>query len=359
MTRFPLARYVVPAALILGLWLGVKYLLPLLLPFLLGLLLALTAEPVVRLLQNRCRLPRGGAAGVGISLTLLLLAAVMTLLGGVAVRELGILANALPDLERTAEEGAQTMENWLLGLANRAPDGMRSGLTKGIVRLFAGGTEFLEGLVGNLPAMAKSVLGWLPDGVVSFFTGILSAYLISARLPKLRRWLTQWLPAAWQEKYLPALKGLRRAVGCWLRAQLKLGGWVFLITCTGFFLLRVSYAPLWALVVAAVDAVPLLGTGTVLIPWSLVCFLQGNPVKGAGLLGIYAVAALTRSMLEPRLVGKQLGLDPLVTLVAFYVGYQLWGLLGMILAPMLAAVVTGLVEGTPGQEPQQPPADSR
>ena len=88
------------------------------------------------------------------------------------------------------------------------------------------------------------------------------------------------------------------------------------------------------------DALPVLGTGTVLVPWSLVCLLQGDTVRGIGLLGVYAAASLTRSVLEPRFIGRQLGLDPLVTLLAMYAGYRLWGLAGMILAPLLAVTVT-------------------
>ena len=92
------------------------------------------------------------------------------------------------------------------------------------------------------------------------------------------------------------------------------------------------------------DAVPLLGTGTVLIPWSLVCLLQRNHVRSVGLLLLYGVTALTRSALEPKLVGKQLGLDPLLTLAALYTGYRLWGIGGMILSPLIAVTAVQLTE---------------
>ena len=98
----------------------------------------------------------------------------------------------------------------------------------------------------------------------------------------------------------------------------------------------VAYVVL-ALLVALVDAVPVLGTGTVLVPWGAVLMLQGQTLKGLGLLGIWVAAVLTRTVLEPRLVGKHLGLDPLLTLLFLYVGYRFWGILGMIFAPMLAA----------------------
>ena len=114
----------------------------------------------------------------------------------------------------------------------------------------------------------------------------------------------------------------------------------------GFLLIGIPRALLWAALVALVDAVPVLGTGTVLVPWALVRFLQGDVLQGAGLLATFSVAWLVRSVLEPRIVGRSLGLDPLISLVAFYVGFKLWGIPGMILAPMAAALIKSLLDNS-------------
>ena len=136
---------------------------------------------------------------------------------------------------------------------------------------------------------------------------------------------------------------MKHAVGGWLLAQLKLAGVTLILLCLGLVLLRVRYALLWALGITVLDAFPILGTGTVLLPWALICFLQGNTPRAIGLLGLYAVISLTRSVLEPKLVGRHLGLDPLAALVALYAGYKLWGIGGMILAPLLAGTALQLV----------------
>jgi predicted PurR-regulated permease PerM len=102
-------------------------------------------------------------------------------------------------------------------------------------------------------------------------------------------------------------------------------------------------------VVALVDGFPILGTGTILLPWALVSFLQNNIPRALGLLSVYAVISLTRSILEPKLLGRQLGLDPLVTLASLYAGFRLWGFGGMILAPMLAVTAAQLIR-RPTQE---------
>ena len=161
-----------------------------------------------------------------------------------------------------------------------------------------------------------------------------------ARMPRLKRWLRRGP----MEKILPVAQRIKTALGGWLKAQLKLAGLCFCVVCGGFLLLRIPYAPIWAALTALVDAIPVLGTGAVLIPWSLVCLLQGQRIRALGLAAIYVIALISRSALEPRLVGKQLGLDPLLTLGALYAGYRLWGILGMLAAPIIAVAGAQLVE---------------
>jgi predicted PurR-regulated permease PerM len=151
--------------------------------------------------------------------------------------------------------------------------------------------------------------------------------------------LAALMPDSWRQWAAGAFRHIKSAVGGWLIAQGKLAVLTFLVCWGGLWLLGISYAPLWAGVVALVDAVPLLGSGLVLVPWSLVAFLQGNNTKGLGLLSTFGAAFLLRTVLEPRLVGKQIGLDPLVTLIALYLGFRLGGFWGLILSPVLAITV--------------------
>ncbi|MFR0734584.1 MAG: AI-2E family transporter [Oscillospiraceae bacterium] len=116
-------------------------------------------------------------------------------------------------------------------------------------------------------------------------------------------------------------------------------GLTFLLLTIGFLILQVEFPLLLGALIALVDALPMLGTGTILVPWGLLVLLQGQTALGLGLIALYGVTALTRSILEPRMVGHQLGLNPLLTLVALYMGYRLWGILGMILAPVLTITV--------------------
>ena len=132
------------------------------------------------------------------------------------------------------------------------------------------------------------------------------------------------------------------SLGGWLKPQFHLSAFTYGIVSVGFLVLGIPYAPAWAVLVALVDAKPILGTGTVLLPWALVCLLQGESLRAIGLLCTYAAAFMTRTVLEPRIMGRQLGMDPLITLLAVYVGYRLWGFPGMLFTPILASAAKSL-----------------
>lgn len=332
------------AAVAAAAWLSIRFLLPIAFPFLMAALLATAAEPLVRFFTGKFPLPRWAASGIGITIALALVILGVLTLSAFLLRELGLLAGIIPDLEGSAVQGIHLLQDWLMDLAGKTPGGIRSILTHSLQGFFSDSTALLDQMTTRLLTLASGIIAQLPDSVLGLGTWIIATFMISAKLPNIRAWLHSHLPDSWHQIYLPALAKLRHALSGWLTAQLKLVGVTFCVVTVGFFLLQIPYAPLWALAVCLVDAMPILGSGTVLLPWSLISFLQGSHARAIGLLGIYAAAALTRSVLEPKLIGKQLGLDPLVTLAALYAGYRIWGIGGMLLAPLLTVAVSQLLQ---------------
>lgn len=332
-------------AFFLAAWLLIRVILPLGLPFLLGTALALAAEPAVRFLRANTRLPRTAASGLCVSGVFALLATVTLLLCALLIRQLGALAGILPDLEQTAQSGATALEGWLLNLSTHAPQSIRPLLRQNISGLFSDGSALVDKGIQYLLGLTGAILGRIPGSALGLFTAVISGYMISAKLPGIRRWLLNRFPRERLKPLLAALKRVRGTVGKWLLAQLQLSCVTFGILALGFLLLRIPYALFWALVTALVDALPVLGTGSILLPWSLISLIQGNTAQAVGLLGIYIAAAVTRSVLESKLVGKHLGLDPLATLAALYVGFRLWGIGGMILSPLLAVTILQFFPG--------------
>ena len=333
----------------LGIWFSVQILLPLSFPFLLGGALALAAEPMTVFLCNRLKLRRGPAAGIGVTAAFCLILLLIVLLGALIFRELGNLMEVLPNLEQAAAEGLSSLSDWAVTLAARLPLSIRDLISGGVTDLFSGSSRLLEEGFRYALTLTGGILSRVPNGALIFGTAIISSYMISARLPKIRHWFREKVDRERTRNFLNSLKRVRTVLFGWLKAQLKLMGITWVILTLGFVLLRIPYAPLWAAAVSLVDAFPILGTGTVLLPWALVYVLQGDSPRAAGLLGIYALISLVRSVMEPKLLGDHMGLDPLLTLGALYAGYRLWGFGGMILAPVLSVAAVQILRG-PGRE---------
>ncbi len=329
-----------PIIAVTGLVLGLcaKFFLPIAMPFLLAVLVALASEPLVSNLENRFRLPRVAATALGVTGVLLGLVFGILLLGRLLMRQLQGLAGIVPDLAGAAASGMDALRRLGLRVAQRAPSDLSPILTQGITNLFSDGSALLDKMVAWVLRLASGFVSRLPDSALGVGTWLVASFMISSKLPKMRMWVRAHLPESWEKTYLPTVKRLKKSVFGWLWAQVKMVSITFCVLLGGFWLLRVKHAFVWAFLISLVDILPILGTGTVLIPWSVVAFLQGNGVLGVGILAIYGAATLLRAILEPKLVGKQLGLDSLVTLIAMYAGYRLWGIGGLILAPILAVV---------------------
>lgn len=328
----PWVRGLIFAAI--GLFGGAAFIygLPLVLPFLLGWLAAILAEPLTKILNRK--LPRAIASGLSLTAFYLSLCLILWFLGKAALVELNRLTEQLPLLAQQVQTLVLRGQQWLYDLAAKAPKHLQGQMLQGLEDLFSNGTELAKESAGKLLGAVSRMVLRLPDTLIFLVTAISSGFLISARLPRLRPWIRKKLPKSWQKKVLSLLTNLKANLRGWIQAQIRLMGVTFLILSVGFFVLRLEHPVFTAGILSLVDALPMLGTGTVLIPWAVISLLQGKGAFALGLGALYAISSLSRSFLEPKILGKQLGLSPLVTLAAVYAGFRLGGVLGMILAPL-------------------------
>lgn len=328
-----------------GAWAFAALLLPVLWPFLIGLAVSLLAEKPVRLLQTRARFPRWLASGVCVLTLFVLLFGGAFFLCRLLCTEAADLARQLPQLAEGLAPPVLRLKDRLLSLAEKLPDGLGKGLRAGVESFFQNGAGFGSKLYESLFSWASGVIGRLPDAVLFTVTAVLSSFMLSGELPAIRTWLQKLARPEWLEKLQRLGSHVRTTLGGWLRAQLKLMGITFLILNVGLLVLRVRYPLLAALVITVVDALPVFGTGTVLLPWAAVLCVAGNVPRGIALAALYAVIAVVRSVLEPKIVAAQVGLPPLVALAAMYVGFCIVGVAGMILLPLAVLVVKQLHDG--------------
>lgn len=209
--------------------------------------------------------------------------------------------------------------------------------------------EGLNWITGKVSTWAPSVVigvGNLASGIASFVVSLLffivGAYFMTADYPGLRKKLISWVP----DIIRPHMRHVKEATGSamfgYLRAQLILSGVVTLIIFIALLLYGQSYSLLIAIACGIIDVMPFFGSGAVLVPWGVIMLLLGNFQKGLFLLTLALALFIFRKLAEPKVVGNQTGLSPLLSLISIYVGMKLGGVIGMILCPILCMVVIGL-----------------
>lgn len=179
---------------------------------------------------------------------------------------------------------------------------------------------------------AGSVARNIPNAFVMFIVTMMSAYFFIADRERIVGIIRKVTPKSVMQQFDRIYAQIKKLIGGYFAAQFKIMGIVALILFVGFLLLRVRYAILFAALIAFLDFLPFFGTGTALIPWAIVLFLAGDYATAIGLIVIYLVSQLVRQIIQPKIVGDSMGLDPLATLFFMYIGFKVKGIAGMILA---------------------------
>ncbi|MBR7095135.1 MAG: sporulation integral membrane protein YtvI [Clostridia bacterium] len=304
-------------------FLAVRYLLPVAFPFLLGWGAALLLRPAVFRLCKRTRLPRRLVSAVTVILLLLVgLLLIYALVSRLALEVRGFFAS-LTDLPSLLSE--------LRAMLEGSP----------VLSYFSEYVEALllrtvEALASRVPAFVGEAVLTLPGVVLSLLVFAVATVYFSMDLDRVHAAVREVLPAGLARRLGDLREGAFRVGGAYLRSYLVLSGAIFLVMLLGLTLLRVRYAFFLALLLTGVDILPVVGVGTVLVPWGILSLALGNTPQGIGLFALFAVSEVVRQVLEPRLLGSTLGVHPLTSLLSLYLGARLFGLFGVILAPFLA-----------------------
>ncbi|MBQ8311384.1 MAG: sporulation integral membrane protein YtvI [Clostridia bacterium] len=316
-----------------------RFALPLLLPFLLAWGISLGVRPLSQRISRFLHLPQKLCAVV-------LLAAVI-LLGawGIWVGSVRLLSELAGVVERLLADGTVprvigAVSNWLEQLGEvfglTGEDGSQVGRFSSMM------SEMLGGLLSSVSARLPDVLGGLLSSVPTVFfiviVTVISGFYFCVDGERIRGALVSLLPPSWKKRISPMRARMREISWRYVKAYLLLLALTFLLLFVGFLILGIDYAFLLALLIAVADLLPVIGVGTVMVPWSVILLLQRQFYLGFGLLILYLAIELVRQIAEPRLVGKSLGIHPLLTLFASYVGFYLFGILGMLLAPIVAMI---------------------
>jgi sporulation integral membrane protein YtvI len=213
--------------------------------------------------------------------------------------------------------------------------------------------EGLESIGSSCSAALGRLLRATPRFLIGTVVAVMATFHLSADYGRLRERFLSVLSPSTREKITRMRTVTGKAMRRYLRAYLLLFALTFGEVLVGLWILKQPYAWLIALGVAVVDLLPVFGAGAVLIPWALFSFLFGAHQLGLGLLILYGVVTIVRQIAEPHVVGGSLGLHPFVTLLFLYVGWELFGVLGMLLAPAAALLVKELFPWKKEEERQE------
>ena len=329
----------------LAAWLAVRFgrpLLSLFAPFLLALIAAAALNPLVKKLQRLLGWNRQ-------VLTLLLLFLIFGLLGGglallvyAAAGQLVSLVQNWGGLLDSLQTVMDQLEALFARLLTLVPLQVNEIVENAGDSLFQWLSEAAPAALGNLGLEAGERAMGLPAFLVALVIFIMATFLLTADYPYLRSRYVQHL----DEGLLRFLGQLRTtalgAFGGYVKAEFLLSVGVFFILLAGFFLIRQPYGLLLSLGLAVMDFIPIIGAGTVMVPWAFVALFTGDFTAAVELMAIWGVIALFRRVMEPKFVGDQTGLSPILSLVSIYVGMKLAGVLGMVFGPVVLLVVLNL-----------------
>ena len=207
-----------------------------------------------------------------------------------------------------------------------------SGAVKGMI------TSLLSKLVTGLTGSVSSI----PRVLIFVLVTVISSIYFSLDLENINRFVKERMPSGIVSRLVKFKNEFLSALIKYLRSYLMLMLITFIIMLFGFLVVGVKYAVLFAFIVALLDALPLIGVGTILVPWSLYQMIFSDFGLGLGLFILFIVNLVIRQFVEPKIVGKNLGIHPVVSLVLLYVGYHFFGFFGLLLIPFVTVILNAV-----------------
>ena len=309
-------------------------------PFTLALFFSILTQPFSRFLQKRLKFSQKIATIVSIILFLVIFLAFISLS---ALRLSGEIYKLSINLNKYSKD-FQSLWNHTIdrvySLLGYFPEGFDEQVKNSINGFIRMGTSKLGSFINSLINFITSI----PTIILYICITILSTFFISLDKKKIMTFLEQQFPETWIKKVYNIKREMFNVLGSYIRAQIILMTICFFELLISFNILsflkfNLPYPLIFSIIICIIDALPILGAGAVLLPWSLISFVTGDIKLGLALLGIYFLVLSVRQMLEPKLISQNLGVHPLVTLISMYSGFKFFGVIGFLIGPVVMIIL--------------------
>lgn len=321
-----------------GVYLAFRYALPLFAPFVAAYLLAGAVRPVVAFLKRKLHLPMSIGGGLVLFFLVAALGTGLLFLGKLLVEQVARFIENYGGYRDAAMGAAERfcsrVDGWFSLKAGTAEGMMHTGLARVSKTVD-------EEILPRLSKQSVEALGSFAYGVAGVIIAFVAAVLL---LGEKEKYAKGYRRSPFYAEAKQVLGRLSEAGVAYLKTQCILMLLVGLVCTVGFLFVKREYALLLGIGVAILDAFPVLGSGLILVPWAVVCLLQGNYVSMAILIVMYLLCLVVREGLEPKLLGNRIGIPPLYTLMAVYVGVELFGLWGVILGPFGLVIIRAVLD---------------
>jgi len=328
-------------AVVFCIWLLPK-LLMYFMPFVIAAVIALIANPFVKFLERKVKLVRKAGTAFVIIVVLGLVVLVCYFVIAKLISEVIGFVTTMPELWETTGKTLKEvtmnfdryfkkmpvdLQNWLNGIGENIGEYM---------------TNWFQNSGTSAAESASNFAKNLPLAIIGTIMFILASYLFLAEKDYVVKVYQKVFPAKFQERWNLVYKTMKTAVGGYFKAQFKIMGVVCVILFIGFVIVDVKYAFLIALLIALLDFLPFFGTGTVMWPWAVIAFFQNDYKLAIGLIITWAISQFVRQLIQPKMLGDSIGLEPIPTLVLLYLGFRVGGALGLIIAVPVGMIVINL-----------------
>ena len=313
-------------------------------PFVIGWILSVIAGPLVTFLEKKLKIMKRLGSAITIILVLALCIGLIYLIISQIWEEISVLIRNFPSMYHDLERGLSQIGTQGNTLFERFPEQIQNSWATLMNNL----DDTASSLIGRIGEptieVAGNVAKRIPSVLIGTIVAFVSAYFFIADKENLGEWVKKVVPNSITSRLLLVGENLKYAMGGYFKAQFKIMGVVFAILLVGFTLMQIRFSILLAIAIAFLDFLPFFGTGTALIPWAIYKFLVGDYKMVAALVILYGVTQLVRQLIQPKLVGDSMGLNPLYTLFLLYLGYRVGSVLGMIFAVPIGLILLNLYQ---------------
>lgn len=307
-------------------------------PFLLAFIIAIFLEPLVGFLISRLKMSRVVACTISCSVFLVLLFVMAYILGLQLFIQLVEYWRNAPAYFQSANDFLQNTIVQAEGLFKQLPAETANGIETFVENV----SNYAMSLVNTLSSGVLSFAKEIPNMFIFFIVFCVAVYLFSFSLDTMRASVLSFFEEKSRDQVSDVLASLKKSIFGFLRAQIILCVLTYVETLIGLLILGVDYPLAIALLVMLVDLLPILGVGSVLVPWAVYLFITGDIFTGIGLIILFIAITVLRRVIEPKVIGDAVGIGALPALISLYIGFKLVGVVGFFIGPLVIIIYSAM-----------------